>query len=362
MDTRYIKAVFLQFSGIVGAGIFALPYVFYQANPYLLFLLLLVAFVATALINYFYIEIILKTPGDHQISGYTEIYLNSKVKHLSTLNFFMLGIGAFAAYLKLSSEFLVVFYPGLSPLSGMAIFLAFILLLHFAGLKVSSGLHFIIPLITVLLVFVLSFFSLSFSPLNFSPSPVLGSDLFGILLFALCGFTIIPEVEESLRGTPRVKSRLKSASFLGLLLSLFLYLIFSFAVIRISSPYVSIDSITGIITVSPLFGRVAAVIGLTIIGSASLNYLLTFRELFYRDLYLPLPASNLFSAFVPLVSILLTFFPLVKIISLTGSITISVFTLLICLIRYQLPHTPKYILWSSFVLIALYLGLVFEFL
>lgn len=74
MLSKLHKAIFLQFSGILGAGIFVLPYLYHHTDPLLAYSLLFLLVLVVALANFFYIDVILATKGDHQLSGYAQIH------------------------------------------------------------------------------------------------------------------------------------------------------------------------------------------------------------------------------------------------------------------------------------------------
>ena len=75
MKNKVFRAISALVGTVIGAGIFGIPYVvakigFLPGIFYLLTLGTLVLF-----LNLLYGEVILRTPGDHQLTGYAEIYL-----------------------------------------------------------------------------------------------------------------------------------------------------------------------------------------------------------------------------------------------------------------------------------------------
>lgn len=357
---KYLQAVFLQFSGIMGAGIFALPYVFYRSNfPFALIGLIFLT-VVTALLNHFYVEIILATKGDHQLSGYANLYLGKNFKLLTLLNVIVLGVGILLAYTKLSSSFLPVLFPFLPPFACQLIFIFFILFFHLNSAKnFNLSLQFL-PIASIIIVFFLFFYSL-INP-GFSPPPVDNNFFyFGAAVFALAGFTVIPEVEEILRGSKDIKLLLNSASLSGLLLVSFVYILFFYAVIRLSGPLLSVDSVSGIAAAAPLIGKLLAVFGLINIFKASLNMLLVLKEYFFRDFGIRKNLSYLLSSLVPLSIFFFASTSFVQIISVTGSITVFISALIICLIRLKISPGLLIKILIAFTLLVLALGVYFEF-
>lgn len=360
MPSRYLQAVFLQISGIIGAGIFALPYVFHNSNFSFALIGFLFITLITALLNHFYIEIILNTKGDHQLSGYASFYLGKNFKILSLINILLLGVGILLAYIKLSSFFIPLILPLFSSNFSQFIFIILLLFTHLGRSKSFSNSLQFLPLFSIFIVIFLFFYSLV-TP-GFSPPAVSNNFLFfGAVVFALSGFTVIPEVEETLRGSKNLKPLLNSASLAGLLIAAFVYIIFSYAVIRISGPHLSIDAITGIAVVSPFVGKLLALFGLINIFKASLNFLLVLKELFYRDFGLKENYAYYLSALIPLSTFLFVTTSFSQIISVTGSITIFISALIICLIRLKISSPLFTKITVFFITLFLALGVYFEF-
>jgi len=357
---RFFRAVFLQFYATVGAGIFALPYLFYKSNFNFAVIFLVVLTIITGFLNYFYLEIVLSTEGDHQFSGYAQIYLGKNFRHLATLNLLLLGLGATVAYVKLFSNFLVILVPQLPLFIASLIFIGLLITSHLLRLDFVRRLESIIPAIILLIPLLL------FSTALQTPSPPqvhLDSSFsfFGPLIFALAGFTIIPEIEEVFRGRPKKYQSTLLASFLGLFLIFLVYLIFSFSVVRISGSLLSIDSITGIFQIYPWLGRLLAVFGLLITYQASLNFLLVIRELFYRDFRISKSISQSLPMLVPLFALFLFTVPFIQVISLTGAITVYVSALMICAIRLKINHSWFTTLLAVLIFLSLTFGLLLEF-
>lgn len=359
MNLKVFKAVFLQFSGILGAGIFALPFLFYYSNFNFAVIVLIFITIFMAILNLFYVDIILHTTGDHQLSGYSQIYLGSKSKFLSVFNLLFLGFGGILAYIKLASIFLSLIFPFFTPLVVSIIFILLLGIFHLSQVKFCKFVFQILPLISLLIILLIYFLSFNFSPPilnNISPN-LLG---FGGIIFALAGFTIIPEVEEVLRFSHNKKFLLKFSSLVGLILAAFVYLLFSYGVIRISSQNLSVDSVAGIFKLYPTIGITLVVLGLVTVFKASLNLLLVLKEVFYRDFKIPAKKSYIFSFLVPFLTLFFINISFVKIISIVGGISVFLSALLICLIRLKLPHNWFTNLLVYVVLAILIFGLIAE--
>src|SRR3989339_16909 len=192
MSSLFSRATLLQLSGILGAGIFVLPYVFSQSRLAPLGLVLVTFVIAQ--INLFYTDIILATKGDHQLAGYAGIYLGSFFRRLTLVNFLVLNPCILLAYLILATKFLQALFPGLSLLSAVLIFLLPVSLFHLSSIKIFKSYYLIIPLFLVYFTFVIFIVSLFFPGSSSNPAAPLFGNFIGPLVFALTGFTIIPEV------------------------------------------------------------------------------------------------------------------------------------------------------------------------
>lgn len=361
MSPTFRRAIFLQFIGTIGSGIFVLPYLFYHSNYLFASIVLIFLTVVVGALNQFYCRIVSCTPGDHQLSGYAQIYLGSFFSFLASFNLILLAFGAVATYLKLFSGFFSLLFP---VSFSLASFLFFILLFVFfiAKINFSSRLSSVLSFLTILIPLVLFIFSVSFighssSLINQAPD----FSFYGAALFALSGFTIIPEIDELLRrGRHRQQESLFAASTLGLILVVIIYLIFIYSVIVISGPSVSVNTISGLIKVFPILGKLIAVFGLVVTFNAALQFLTILHELFFRDLKFSPFVSSFLPLTVPFLSLFLGAVSLVSLISLTGSVTLFISALIIILIRLRLPRT----FWSDFfailVLICLIFGLIVD--
>lgn len=358
MSPHFVSAIFLMFMGTVGSGIFVLPYLFAHSNLIFASIFLVFLTTITAALNQFYVEIIKKTPGDHQLTGYASIYLGPKFKLITTLNLVLLAFGAITAYSKLFTSFLNLLFPSLSLSLASILYLAFLFLsLALSRERVGLGFRILVPIFILVIPVLLFIFSLNSQFVIRNSSFLITSPsfaFFGATLFALSGFTIIPEVEETLGSN----KKLSLAVLLGLLLAALIYFLYAFSVIRLSGQSLSINSVSGLASTYPLIAKFIAIFGLVITLRASFNFLIILRELFYRDLKISKTISNSLPFLFPVLALFLRSVSLISIISLTGHLTIFISALIICLIRLRLPHTFATQFFSLLIILSLTFGLV----
>lgn len=346
--TPFIRAVLLQYTGIIGAGIFALPYVMAISNFWLASLFLVFVGIVMYLVNRFYCQIILKTKGDHQLSGYADIYLNKNFAWLSALNIFLLSVGALAAYVKLAAR--IIGNPW--------IFIVVLLIFFLLKVKILTLISRPLPLIIFFLTLLLFSFSIQYQSFAL-PVTSFRFYFFGTMVFALCGFTVIPEVEQVLR--PKYRQLLITASFWGLVLALITNFLFALSINLLSGPHLTSDSFTGLALVSPVLASILGFIILISVFTASLNFLEIIKELFYRDLKMSTRNSYILSSIFPLSGFVLGSLPFGSIVSITGSVTVFISALIICLIRLRLHYSRSVVIQSIIIIFVLFLGLISEF-
>ena len=357
MINPFLAAIFLQFSGIVGAGIFALPFLFVYSNFYLVTFGLIVLGIVTAILDHLYIDVILHTKGDHQLPGYAGIHLNPHYRQLSFLCLLISGLGALFAYILLAVRCLNLLFNFSTGLSTF-IFLFLLIIFFVTRFQPLRSIRSFFSLLALLIPCIL------LSAVIQTPLPPIVTNapnlaFFGGIVFALSGFTIIPEVEEILRTSGQRHLTYK-ASLIGLVVAIIVYWLFSFTVVKLSGSFLTTDSFTGLSHVSPFLSRIVAIFGLLITFNAASNFLVIFREILHRDFSLPQPKAILVACCFPFLVLLLKNISYISIISLTGSVTVFLAALIICLIRLKINYSHKLLFLVIFIITILGLGLFSE--
>lgn len=241
---------------IIGAGVFALPYVFAKAGILTgLFYLLIFSAVFT-LIHLMYADIILRTKENRRFFGYAEIYLGKWGKWLAILTTVVGMIFILTVYLILSVSFFnLIFQNFVFPdIYKILIFWFFGSLAVFMGINRLAITEFLITFGIagiILIIFGYGFgnleqaVSMSFFDLKYLFLP------YGVVLFSLAGRAAIPALLGYFRNNnqPRLKARVPI--ILGSLAPALIYSIFVFGILSLSKT-VSQDSISGLIGRLPL--------------------------------------------------------------------------------------------------------------
>jgi amino acid permease len=266
MNVKFLLAVGTLAGTIIGAGIFALPYIFKAAGLASGFFYLALAAAAYIAVYLMYAEIILKNAGDHRFVGYVRMYLGKGLSGLAVLMTIVEMILVLTIYLILSQSFgnLITAYG--SGLDKMIIFWLLGSAAIFVGLRRIAWLEFLITaglIAIILFIFVLGLPKLSFSP----EAPWINFKNFFLplapVLFALSGRVAIPAVV-------RLSGDFKKAIVAGLLISAVVYAVFVVSVLAIS-PTVSPDAVSGLAGYAP--AGILAIIGIFGILSLISSYI-----------------------------------------------------------------------------------------
>lgn len=323
MDNKLWRAISLQIGTIIGAGIFGLPYAIAHAGlPLGIFYLGFLSLVCL-LVNLAYAEVILRTPGDHQLTGYSRLYLGRAGTVLATMALMAGSYGALLAYTAQMGRFvsLLVATSNTDLEFSLAIF-ALAAMAGFFGLRRVSQLEsLMVPgiIAVVVLVVLMGLHQFSLSNLN------MGFDSFttalapyGVIFFALSGAAVIPEVEEALRDRHQLMGK---AVVWGTLLPALIYFVFMVVIVGISGSNTSTDAISGLQPFLPVpVVKIGALLGVLAMFSSFLTLGFVLQEMFYRDFNLSHFLSWLSSFAPPLCLFLFGARSFIRILEVSGSV------------------------------------------
>src|SRR3990167_5240627 len=105
-DKNFFYAVSILIGTIVGVGVFGIPFSFAKAGFLTGFLFLVLIGVLSLAVNLIFGEVILRTKGVHQFTGYAKIYLSQGWRILAFFAWFLGIYGALLAYIIISGNFL----------------------------------------------------------------------------------------------------------------------------------------------------------------------------------------------------------------------------------------------------------------
>ncbi len=351
---------------IIGAGIFALPFVFINAGIVSgLFYLGIFCFVLI-LIHLMYAEVIIKTGGEHRFPGYAKIYLGEVGFWLASLTSILGLLLVLTVYLILSASFFSLILPinfGVSDILKILIFWLFGSAAIFLGVRRMALSEFLITAGIVLIAVLLFIFGgAHFNKIFSAPSFNLKNIFlpYGVILFSLMGRVAIPAVINYFQKIKLTTSdaininSVKKTIILGTLIPALVYLLFIFGVMGLSTD-VSEDAVSGLInSVSPIVLVLVGIFGLISLWSSYIVVGLDIKNALSLDLKFPKIISGLAVVAVPLMIYFFGFQSFLGLVGIVGGIFISLEGIFIVLmwLKVRKPHLPI----VAYILILVFIG------
>lgn len=368
LDKKFWAATFTLAGTMIGAGILGLPYVFSKSGfliglGWLLFLGGILIFVQLCLG-----EVILRTKGKHQLAGLAKKYLGNWGKNLM---FFAMVFGIYSALLAYligeGQSFSKLFTGGFdyAIYFGIGFWVIMTLLLRkgIKGLKKVETWGVLIIIFIILLMLGWYFPQIEMSNVSYTNFSFVFLP-FGIVLFALLGFSSLPELEMEIKGDEK---NMKKAIITGSLISIILYIIFSFIFVGVLG-----KSVTEVATLS--LGNFVTVLGIFTMLTSYFVLSFALKDMFDFDLKTSKSINFLFVSICPLILyIFISIFSLlsfVKILGLGGVVGGGLTGILILLMnkkaKKQGNREPEYKIplpWIIVIILCVLFiaGIFFEF-
>ena len=356
---------------VIGAGILGIPYVVAKAGFLYGFLLIIIIGTAFLYLNLFTAEIILRTKGKHQLTGYAEKYLGKTGKILMTFALLTGIYGALTAYLIGEGETLRSVFGISTLLATLPVFLQdnFYILLFFIiavgivirGLKAAGKTELISISLLVLIVILTGIFSYdhidfhhftSFNPLYlFLP--------YGVILFACVASPSIPEVTEILA---KEKKNIKKAILIGSIVPVIIYLLFAFIIVGLVGaeqfdllqPNQRIATVALSVYASPYLGLLANLLAILAMFTSFLTLGIALVEMYQYDYKFPRWLALLLTFSIPLALALGNFSTFFIVLGFTGVFSGGLDGILLMLMYWkakkQGDRTPEFFLPNYYVL------------
>ena len=354
---------------IIGAGILGIPFVVMKAG----FLTSLITLVGIGLIlmltNLAMGEIVLRTKGKHQLTGYSSIYLGSWGKGLMTFSMVFGIYGALLAYLIGEGQVL-------SQLFGGGEILWSIIFLIAGSLFILGGVEYLkksefwltsIELIIFLGILIALFSSKQFSVSNlteFSWTKILVP--YGVVLFAYLGTSCIPAIKEEMKNNLK---NYKKAILLGSIIPIFVYILFAFAVVAVTGAQTTQIATIG---VGKILGSFAVVIfnlfAFLAMTTSFISLGFALKEMFIYDFKFNKHLSWLFVISIPIIVFFIGVQNFTKTLETTGAISGGVAGILIGLMYFKVQklgnrkpeykmNYPSWLIWIAIIIFFLGAGL-----
>ncbi len=304
---------------IIGAGVFAIPYVFSQSGviPCLLYFLILTPIIIV--LHLFFGEITLRTKEEQRLVGYTGRYLGPGAKHLVAFSVITGIAGSLLVYIILAGDFLSIIFPHFLSASQLSILIWGVLaFLVFLGTRSIALVEFIMAGIFFLVISVIFLFCLPrINPANFVLFNAQKIFLpFGVLMFSLIGWSSVGEVEDILTE----KKKLKPIIIAVISFCAVFYFVFGLIISGVTGQATSPEAMKGLV---PILGYkvmvLGALFGLLAVATSFLTLANYLKNTFRFDYKLPHWLAFTLACGGPLLVFLLGFRDFIAVISILGA-------------------------------------------
>lgn len=331
MAKKVIFQVSLLAGTIIGAGVFALPFVFQASGLYAGFFYLAIGALVFMIIHLMYADLVMRTNEEHRFLGYAQIYLG-KFSFWPILIMTVVGaVFVLAIYLILSKSFshLVGFPAG--DVEAVLFFWFVSSLSIFVGLRKIAWLELLATGGMIAIIGMIFLWGLgSLDKVEFGTIALDWRTLIfplGPVLFALSGRVAIP----SLVKYSNEKKLVRNSIILGTMLPAVVYGLFVLSVLGLSG-VASTDSITGLLGNTP--GWFIILIGAFGLLSLWTSYIAVGFDIYkslLQDLRIPRIIAPLIIATGPLLIYFFSPDDFIKLIGISGGIFLALESLLIIL-------------------------------
>ncbi|PJC65396.1 MAG: hypothetical protein CO020_00880 [Candidatus Colwellbacteria bacterium CG_4_9_14_0_2_um_filter_50_12] len=349
---------------IIGAGMFALPYVFREAGFLAGFLYLAVFAAVFSTVHLMYSEIIAGTPGRHRFVGYAEIYLGRAGKWLSVVAVLSGLLLTLTIYLILSVSFIKLVSPALPPVVGALLFWFMGSVVVAMSLSRVANFEFAVAaamVVIVVVLFVLGLAKTDFRSLLLLAKPVRGFTSlllpYGVVLFALAGRAAISSVRDYFDKNNLDISKLKPAIILGTVIPAVVYAIFVLAITWLSPGGVSMDAVSGIGLIAPWVLGLIGALGIFIIWTSYFFLGLEARDILRYDFKFPSAAALMVVVFLPLALYFYNSHNFIWFVSIVGGVFLALESILVVLMRHRLKPVGY---WGRFIILVFLGGILYE--
>ncbi len=318
-NKNFFGAVAMMTGTAIGAGIFGIPYVMAQAGVLVGVIYLGVLGVILGITTLMYGEIVLRTKGSHQFTGYAEKYLGSKGKWAALVVMVVGSYGSLIAYLIEVPNFLQALFNGGDIMFYRLSFFVFV------GLAVLIGLGIIVRLekAMVVMLLLMLFVFLGFGFTKIDASNYLNVDLgnvflpYGVILFALGALSAVPDMKNLLT---RERGKLKKAIITGMCVPAFVYLVFSLIVVGVTGIDTTESAVLGlgeklgeiVLDLGAVFGVLSMTTSFLVIG-------LVLKEVYVYDFKMNKLLAWALVLFVPLGIVLLNLLSFIEVLGIIGA-------------------------------------------
>lgn len=348
---------------IIGAGLFALPYLTLKTSPIIMGIYFIVLGIIVTLVHYFFAEIALKTPDFIRLPGFVKYHLGKKIYKIALMSGILGLLGANLVFLIIGGSFLEVIF---SPILGFGetfytiIYFTLGSALIFLGVKAIGKVQLygiVLLLISLIVLLIKTKDYIDFSGLSFYQDSSYLFMPYGVVLFSLWGLSLIPEAEEILGSK---KYLLNKIIFASIFFSILVYVFFIFIVLGIMGDQTTPNFLVGL---QDFLGRdiTILIMFLAIITTFTsfISIGLTAKKILWYDMGIDKTTASTMTCFIPLLLFFLGFNNFIWVISIVGGIMLAIDGILVSIIYGKIgPPRMKFLVYP--VILALVLGSIYE--
>lgn len=373
---RLWMAVCTLVGTIIGAGILGMPYAIAKVG-FLpgIFLILLIG-ISFIFLNLFLGEVILRTKGQHQLTGYAEKYLGPWGKKLMTFSMLVSIYGALSAYLIGIGIALQTIFKSSSATPYIILFFLVGFFIVYRGIKSTGKAELILVSFLIVVIVAIGLYSLdNINPAYFS-SYDLGKLLlpYGVVVFAFVGSAAIPEIQEELGNQ---KKKMKKAIIIGSVIPIIIYTLFTVVMMglvgieqfELLEPNQRIATVALSIYSTPLFGLFANILAILTMSTSFFTLGLALLEMYQFDYGTSRKAALLLTFIFPLLVAVFKLTTFIAILGITGVFSGGLDGILVVLMYWKAKllgeRKPEYNLpvWRPvgiFLMVMFALGILYQ--
>jgi amino acid permease len=350
--------------GIIGVGIFSLPYIALQVGSWFMLAYFLVLAAIVALMHIIFSEICLKTPDFKRFPGFVSFHFGKIIGFLYLLVTVAGTYGVLLVYLIIGSSFLQNIFPTNLPGGQLVYALIFyvpICALIYFGIKMVAKAELGIIaflLLILLLIFIDGFFKIKADNIFYSIKSLDIKTLFlpyGPIVFSLWGVGYLPEIEEMLGKN---KKNIKKIVIAAISTVALLYLVFTLLVLSITGQKTTEAALLGLKSyLSPTVSALALFLGVITTFAGSVMLGLTLKKTFVYDLGIKNLHAWVFVCAVPLILFLLGLRSFLPLISFVGGVLLGIDGIFV-LLMYRKIGGKNYFVYP--LMLIFLLGIIYE--
>jgi len=329
-----LQAIATLVGTIIGAGILGIPYVVAKAG-FFTGIATITGLGIVVIVLYLYLgEIVLRTKGFHQLTGYAERYLGVWGKRMMTFTMVFGIYGALIAYIIGEGQVLAAIFNGPTILFSL-LFFAIASLIIYLGVKAVGESELWMVVVTIAIVFILALMAVPLiSTENFTSFKVRNLFVpYGVVFFAFLGAAAIPEMREEL---VRNEKKLKRSIIIGASIPIAVYLIFTVIVVGVTGLQTTEVATLGL---GQIIGRHVILIGnlfaVLTMATSFLTLGLALKEMYNYDYNINHQISWGLTIIIPLIIALSNVTTFIKAIGIAGVVAGGLEGILIVLMAFR---------------------------